>query len=258
MAKKKKNQDENQEEKKSHSVLYIVIILMIILFWLAVFAMLIKLDVGGLGTNLRPILGDIPVINKVLPDLTDAELAEAEDYPYSSLPEAIARIKELEELLDTENKKNDKSHSTISDLEAEIERLKVFEDNQKEFEERVKEFDKNVVFADQAPEIEEYKAYYEEIQPDNAAEIYEKVIKQLQYDEKTEEKAEIFRKMNAGKAAKVLEEMTADTESVAKILLAMKPKYSAAILAEMNPTNAAKITKKMLDLDEEYFKNLEE
>ena len=57
---------------------------------------------------------------------------------------------------------------------------------------------------------------------------------------------------------KVLEEMTADTESVAKILLAVKPKYRAAILAEMNPTNAAKITKKMLDLDEEYFKNFEE
>ena len=57
--------------------------------------------------------------------------------------------------------------------------------------------------------------------------------------------------MDPKAAAKILETMTADVESVAKILLAMKPKESASILAEMDHVLAAKITKKMLDMDEE-------
>ena len=59
-------------------------------------------------------------------------------------------------------------NSQIAELQAEIDRLKVFEKNQLEFEKRVEEFDKNVVFAEAAPDIEEYKKYYEEINPATA------------------------------------------------------------------------------------------
>ena len=138
-----------------------------------------------------------------------------------------------------------------SDLQAEIDRLKVFEENQKEFEERVKEFDKKVVFAEAAPDISEYKSWYEQINPANAEEIYRQVVEQLQYTDAILEKANIYKKMEPQAAAKILETMTADVESVAKILLAMKPKESAAILAEMDNVFAAKVTKKMLDMDEE-------
>lgn len=257
MPKNNNNQDSAQDENKKHVVLNTIIVLMIVLFWLAVFAVLIKLDIGGLGTMLRPVVGDIPVINKVLPDLTDAELADEEDYPYTNLKDAIDRIKELEAKIKNDESQADHNNSKIAELQEEITRLKVFEENQNQFEERVKEFDENVVFADEAPSLEEYKAYYEQIQPDHAAQLYEKVVKQLQFDKKTKEKAEIFRKMKAKDAAKILEEMTADTESVAKILLAMEAKYSGLILAEMDPVNAAKVTKKMLDLDEEYLKTMQ-
>ena len=49
------------------------------------FALLVKLDIGGFGTTLRPLLKDVPIVNKVLPVLTDEELAEEENYPYDSL-----------------------------------------------------------------------------------------------------------------------------------------------------------------------------
>lgn len=253
MAKNKNTQD----GKKSHTVLYTIIVLLIILFWLAIFAIFIKLDIGGLGTMLRPVLRDVPIINQVLPEQTEAEIAEENDYPYNSLAEAIARIKELEaELADAQSATSDFA-DTIADLEAEVERLKVFEDNQLEFEERVEAFDENVVFADEAPDIEEYKQYYEEISPDNAAEIYEKVVKQLQYDEAIQNNAEMYRKMKPANAAKILEEMTGDTESVAKILLCMDSKYSSLILAEMDPINAAKVTKKMLDVSTEMLDEIQ-
>jgi flagellar motility protein MotE (MotC chaperone) len=149
-----------------------------------------------------------------------------------------------------ETAESDKTDNT-AELQAEIDRLKVFEENQKAFEQQKDDFDKNVVFADAAPSIEEYKKYYEGINPDNAAEIYRQVVEQLQYSDAIQEKADIYKSMDPQAAAQILETMTADVESVAKILLSMKPKESAAILAEMDNVVAAKITKKMLDMDEE-------
>lgn len=257
MAKRDKTQDGLQDGKKSHVVLNIIIALTFILFWLAIFAVFIKLDIGNIGSMLRPVLRDIPVVNKVLPDLTQEEIAEENDYPYTTMEEALARIKELEAMLSDEDDQIADSSETIASLEAEIERLQVFEDNQVAFEERVAAFDENVVFAEEAPDLEEYKAYYEEIAPDNAAEIYEKVIKQLEIDEAIQEKADIYQAMKPASAASILEEMTADTEFVAQVLLCMKPKYSSLILAEMDPTFAAKITKKMLDLDAQALSELQ-
>jgi flagellar motility protein MotE (MotC chaperone) len=253
MAKKNKDGDEKKDKDKEGSkVLTVLISLLIVIIWLAVFGILIKLDVGGFGSGvLRPILKDVPLINQVLPDVSEDVIAEENNYEYKSLSEAVARIKELEATIDDMSKNSTANSESTADLQAEIDRLKVFEDNQKAFEERVAEFDKNVVFSEAAPDIEEYKKYYEEIDPANAENIYRQVIEQLQYSDAIKEKADIYRSMDPEAAAQILETMTADVESVAQILLSMKPKESAAILAEMDSVVAAKITKKMLDMDAE-------
>lgn len=250
MAKKEKSAE--KEKKEGNKVLTILIALLIAIIWFAIFGMLIKLDIGGFGSGvLRPILKDVPLINKILPDVSDEQIAEENDYEYNSLPEAVAKIKELEQQIADMEQSTTDSNASTADLQAEIDRLKVFEENQLAFEERQKEFDKNVVFAEAAPDIEEYKKYYEEINPANAEEIYRQVVEQLQYSDAIQEKANIYKSMDPQAAAQILQTMTADVESVAQILLAMKPKESAAILAEMDNVVAAKITKKMLDLDAE-------
>ena len=258
MARKNKQNDGTTEKKKGivSKIIATVLILLIIFIWLAVFAVLIKLDVGGLGSSvLRPLLKDIPVVSSILPNVSDEQLAYENDYPYSTLEEAIARIKELE----AENKQltadSTNETSTIQDLQAEVDRLKVFEDEQAAFEQRVKDFDENVVFADAAPDISEYQKYYESINPANAEEIYRQVVEQMQYSEAIKEKADIYRKMKPDEAAAILQTMTADIDSVAKILLSMRPTESAPILAAMDATAAAKITKKMLDMDAERLNN---
>ncbi len=248
----KKDKAESNDKKEGNKVLTILIALLIVIIWLAVFGALIKLDIGGFGSGvLRPILKDVPVINMILPDVSDNQIAEENDYEYTSLAEAVAKIKELELSIVAMEANNADSNDTVAELQAEIERLKVFEENQTAFEERVAEFDKNVVFADVAPEIEEYKKYYAEINPTTAEEIYRQVIEQLQYSDAIQEKADIYKSMEPDAAAQILETMTADVESVAQILLSMKSKESAAILAEMDNVVAAKITKKMLDMDAE-------
>ncbi len=253
MAKKNKELDNNENEKSAGSkIIAAVIVLFIVLIWLAVFAVLIKLDVGGFGNSiLRPLLKDVPLVNKILPDVPEEQIAYEKDYPYSTLEEAINRIKELEAEIDSMSKNNKSDADKLNELKAEVKRLKVFEENQTAFEEKVKEFEENVVFADQAPDIEEYKKYYESIDPTHAEEIYRQVIEQLQYSAAIKEKADIYRKMKPAQAAAVLQTMTADIDFVAEMLLAMRPSESSLILAQMDPTAAAKITKKMLDMDAE-------
>lgn len=252
MAKKKDAKSNKGDKKEGSKLLTILIVILIVIIWLVVFGLLIKTDVGGFGSGvLRPILKDVPVINLILPDISEQELAEENNYEYKSLTEAMVRIKELEALLENMDASNTADQTTIADLKAEVERLKVFEEQQLTFDERVAEFEKNVVFAEAAPDIEEYKAYYEAINPKNAEEIYRQVVEQLQYSDAIKEKADIYKNMDPEAAAKILETMTADIEAVAQILLSMKPKESAAIMAEMDNVVAAKITKKMLLMDAE-------
>lgn len=253
MPRRNKEIDNNENEKSTGSkIIAAVIVLFIVLIWLAVFVVLIKLDFGGFGNSiLRPLLKDVPVINMILPNVPEEQVAYENDYPYNSLGEAIDRIKELEAINDTLTKSQSSEADKIKELQAEVDRLKVFEENQKAFEDKVKDFDEKVVFADQAPNIEEYKKYYESIDPTHAEEIYRQVVEQMQYDESIKEKADIYRKMKPAEAAAVLQTMTADIDLVSEMLLAMRPSESSLILAQMDPTAAAKITKKMFDMDAE-------
>ncbi|MDF2589742.1 MAG: hypothetical protein K0S41_3583 [Anaerocolumna sp.] len=256
MAKKDKSLGNGEEKKAGSKIFAIILVFVIIFIWLAIFAVLIKLNVGGFGNSiLRPLLKDVPIVNKILPDVTDEQIAYENDYPYSTLKEAIDRIKELELENESLAANSTNGAETIGDLQAEVDRLKVFESNQLAFEERVKEFENEIVFSDSAPDIEEYQKYYESINPTTAEEIYRQVVEQEQYSQAIQEKADIYRKMKPKNAASILEVMTGDIDVVAKMLLCMKPTESSLILAQMDPTAAAKITKKMLDLDEEYYNN---
>lgn len=255
MAKKKKdneeiegfNQEEETSEKSGNRIVTIIIALILIIIWLGVFAILIKLDVGGFGSNvLRPILKDVPIINQILPAGTDEEYIQENETSYKSLSEAVKRIKELELQLASVQEINDANSDYINSLVAEVERLKTFEENQDTFQARVDEFEREVVFGSQAPSIEEYQKFYEALDPENAAELYQQVVVQLQADKKTLELAERYSKMDAEKAAATLSEMTAgDLDLVCGILTNMKTNLAAAIMQEMEPLTAAMITKKM-------------
>lgn len=249
MAKKKDKELEDDFEKedgRGNSIVTILIAIVVIIICLAIFSVLVKLDLGGFGSGvLQPILKDVPIVNSILPDQSDAELALENDYPYNNLSDAIQRIKELETALATSDTSSQASTTKVAELEAEIARLKVFENNQLDYEKRLAEFDQEVVFADAAPSVEEYQKYYEALNPDNAAEIYRQVIEQQQYDQNTIDQAERYAKMDPKAAAATLGIMTGDLDLVADILSSMTTKQSAAIMQEMDSNMLAKITKKM-------------
>ena len=99
MAKENKKAKDGSESGGSKLVTALIA-LVIILIWLAVFAFLIKLDIGGIGSNiLYPVLKDVPVVNKILPTASEEMQAEEGNYEYTTLKSANARIKELESQL---------------------------------------------------------------------------------------------------------------------------------------------------------------
>ena len=245
---KKKKGGEKGEEKEGilSKILTLRIVLFIVAIWLGIFAFLIKYDVGGFGsTVLRPILKDIPGINEILPAIPDEQAAEENNYPYRNLPEAMDRIRELEAALTAANGSRKGDANYLAQLEAEVARLKTFEENQLQFQTEKDKFDKEVVFNNKAPDIEEYKKYYEAISPDNAAEIYRQVIEQQEIERKLVEQAEMYKSMKPEEAAKILNGMGGDLDLVSNILLHMKTKEAGAILAKMDTNMAAKVTKKI-------------
>ena len=157
MAKKNKGGNalagQEQESKGSKAVTALIAII-IILIWLAVFAFLIKLDVGGIGSNvLYPVLKDVPVINKILPEASEEQQASEGNYKYNTLKSANERIAELEKRLESETGTTTANSDYIAELEAEVRKLQRYKDDQDAFEKRVARFDERVVFNNNAPDI---------------------------------------------------------------------------------------------------------
>lgn len=246
MAKKDKEKDQElkNDESGGGKIITALIVFLIVIIWLAIFGLLIKLDVGNFGSEvLYPVLKDVPVVNMILPEPSDKSAEESKEY--DNLAEANARIRELESQLAANSNANSANSTEVEELQAEVARLKKFEEAQKSFAERVKEFDENVVYNDKAPDTEEYKTYYEGIEPDNAEEIYRSVCKQYEYSQEIKNQADTYGKMEPANAAAVLSEMTNDLTLVAKILSSMQASKRAEIMNNMTPTVAAQITTKM-------------
>jgi len=258
MAKKNKNNDPNIEKGEGigSKIGTVILIVFIVLVWLAIFALLIKMDAGGMGTKLRPLIKDVPVLNKILPEVDDEVIISEKNYPYKNIDEAVEVIKQLEKEIDELKSTDETAQQRILELQNEVARLKKFEDDQAAFEERVKEFDVNVVYNSQAPDIEEYKKYYEQINPETAEEIYRQVIEQLAYDDMVKQKADLLKNMKPAQAAAALEEMTADLEYSCKILLSMKPIEATAIMDKMDSLFVARLLQTMHDMDEQYYSTI--
>ena len=248
MAKKDKNKENkvSTDESTGSKIVTVLIVLVIVVIWLAIFGVLIKLDVGNFGSEvLYPVLKDVPVVNMILPEPAQNQSDTSTSKEYDNLTEANARIKELESQLAANKNAGSANQSEVSDLQAEINRLKKFEQEQSAFAKRVQEFDKNVVYNDKAPDTEEVKKYYEEIEPDNAEKIYKEVCKDYEYSQEIKDQADAYGKMEPASAAAILSEMTNDLTLVAKILDSMQTSKSALILQNMKPKTAAQVTTKM-------------
>ena len=247
-AKKNGTADEFEEESGGGKAAVVFVTLMIIVIWIAILAVLIHFDVGGFGsTVMQPILKDVPYVNKILPKTEEEETKTKEDskYPYKTVDEAVVYIKELEKELADAKESNSENDAYVADLEAQAAQWKEYKDNEQKFKEEKAKFYKEVVFSDQAPDINEYKKYYESIDPQNAENLYKQVVEQQEKDDDMSDYVKAYSQMKPKQAAAIFDTMTDNLELVAKILSAMKADARGDILGNMKTDTAAKVTKLM-------------
>ena len=238
--------DEEEEEKGSGKIVLFLVTLLIIAIWLGIIALLIKTDVGGFGSSvLYPVLKDVPYVNKILPKPESGVTAENTQSQYGSLDEAVDRIKELEMQLDAANSKNKKDQKKIKDLKAKVNDLSKYKEDEAAFEKEKEKYYEEVVFSDQAPDIEQYKAYYESIEPENAEVLYKQVVEQITYDDQVKDYAKAYSQMKPKEAAAIFNTMTDNLGLVADILMSMGAQQRGDILGKMDAGTAAKLTEIM-------------
>lgn len=218
----------------------------IVAVWIAILCVLIKLDVGGVGSNiLKPILKDVPVVNKILPGEKRTDEEEDEYSAYADVEAAVAQIKQLEQELQIAQEQNLSYANEISELKEENNRLRNFEDDQLAFEQMKNEFYEEVVYAENGPGVEEYQKYYEAMDPATAEYLYQMTIQETVADKELSDYVATYSSMKAKEAAAVFDTMTSDLDLVAKILKAMTAEDRAKIMEQMNEENAARLTKMM-------------
>lgn len=243
------NEDFDEEDEKigvGGKIIMGAIVLIIVVIWLAIFALLVKMDVGGFGsTVLFPVLKDVPYVNMILPGIEEYNPSEDDSYSYKTVEEAVTRIKELETEIEELKSAGDDSDAHIQELETAANELAEYKAKESAFEQEKEKFYEEVVFSDNAPDINTYKTYYESIDPENAEAIYKQVVTQLQEDAELKEYVDTYSNMKPKNAAAIFDSMTDNLELVCEILNAMDAASRADILAAMDEKNAAAVTAMM-------------
>lgn len=220
---------------------------LIVALWIAVVCVIVKLDIGGFGSSvLAPILKDVPVLNMILPDSGQTETTDPGSYGgYSSLQDAVDYIRQLELELEQVRMASNAKDADLEKLRAEVERLSAFEQRQVEFQRIMQEFYEEVIYAENGPGAEEYRKWYEEMDPATAEALYKQVVVQMEESKEVQEFASTYSAMEPKRAAAIFNEMTDNLELVAKILNAMKTDARGDILGAMDTEVAARLTKIM-------------
>lgn len=238
---KNKNEEKNTEKKEKQGGGFfatLVILLIILIIWAGILALILKFDVGGLGERFRPMLEDIPVAKYVLPELTDEEIAYKNQYPFKNLEEAMQYIKKLEADADKYKEENDDYAQRLAEYQAEIETLQHYEDEYEKFLELKERLDRDIVYNDKAPKGDQYVTWYENLYPENAAQIYAELKAEQMADQVVQEIATTLTKMTVKNAAAVLEQYTSDIDFIVDIFGYMKPAIVSQILDQMTKDDA--------------------
>ena len=243
-----KRENEIADEEEPGGASSFVVTLIIVLVWIAILCFLIKLDVGGFGSEiLTPLLKDVPVINMILPgEHGTAEPGTEESYEgYNSIQEAVEYIKVLELELEHAQTVNNTYTEELTKLQAEVERLREFEKMQVEFQRIKEQFYEEVVYADNGPGAEEYQKYYESIDPTTAEALYKQVVQRLEESKEIQDYAAAYSAMKPKQAAEIFEAMPNDLKLAARILGVLDSDTRGKILGAMDDSVAAQLTKIM-------------
>jgi len=230
-----------KEEKKG--TLSKVVILLIMIFVIMGIIAIFYFNVGDVkGKVVNPTLKKIPIIN----NLVNIKEEVKEEFEDDSREDLIIKVKNLNEQLESNQKKIDELNIQSNNYLVEIERLKKFEDEYKSFLKDKEEFDKYIATSDKSPSKEAFVDYYNEIYPKNADKIYREVILEIADNENLKKYTDTYQQMDSINAAAILTELSVtDMELVITILNNVDSNKRSEILGGMSAKIASRITKRM-------------
>lgn len=234
--------DQVQAKKKSGFGKVILGIVLVLIALIAVFIILLKFDVASLGTEIiGPKIQSIPGASLILPEMPEEVIAEEnQTLSYDNEEQIIEMLKVTENMLKEKELEAEKLIEQISLLQAENERLKVFEQYYMDYEAQKAEFD-NMIVSETDPTL--FAKWYEEMNPDTAAKIYESLQSTVEATDELDQLVATYGEMKADQAAGILSEMsTTRIGMVVNIIKHLEVDKAAAILGAMDTKLASRIT----------------
>lgn len=234
--KKRKKIDLDKKKKKGSGKiigLFITAVVIAAIVWIFGF--------NGLGLREKyifPFLRTVPIVNNIIPKAEEKD----DEYKDKSRNAIISENISLKAKIEKLEAEKDELNTKISDDKKEIARLKIFETEQLKFRQDKKEFDEQIAGGDEIS----YKEFYEDIYPENAQEIYEKIVRGDVSSKEFKNYISTFENMKKESAAKILEKLIgSDMDLVVTILSNLSNDQRSNILSAMSPENAAACVKRL-------------
>ena len=254
-----RKKDGSKKKSKFFSIFIVILdIIIIIAAFYAVFYFIFYNNIGGVTEKYYSSVKGIPLLNLALPEppdplnpkyMTQAEIREKyiefkneNEELKKQLEQANAKAAELSYYKDNYDRLTQDAGAKLEDMdrreESIIEKEKQLAELQKKVEELIANGDR-----------EGFREYFESIDPENAAVIYEAIVKKQQIDENVRKFAQVYAEMDEDSAAAVFEQLgTSKLEMIAETLQAMSRKDASEIIESMSPDFAARVTEKLNEL----------
>ncbi len=247
---------EKRKKSKLFTIFMIIIdIVIIAVAFGAVFYFIFYNNIGGVTERYYTTVKSIPLLNLALPEAPDplnpkymTQLEIKEKYlEYKAeneqlrkqLDEAHKKAEELQVFKDDYERLTNEAMTVLQSLKLSGAAIT---EREKQLDEQKDKLDEAIAKADR----EAFAEYFETIDPDNAAQIYETVIKKQQSDENVKKFAQVYAQMDPSSAAAIFEQLgTSKLDMITEALKAMNKADSSAILEAMTPEFAAKVTEKL-------------
>jgi len=259
MAKGTSKTAENTGKQQKGKLMTILTVVLIAVFIIAVFGgifyFIIFNNIGGVTERHYSAIKKIPVLNLALPEPPDplnpkymtnneirkqyVEFRKENEMLREQLAEAQKKIDEYKVFKDNNDELTRQADEKTQDLAAREAAVVEKEQKLKELQEKI-----DTLIANGDPAA--YAEYYESIEPDNAKQIYEKILLEQQIDANVKKFAQVYAEMDPAAAAAIFEKLgTSQIGMIAETLMAMNKADSAEILESMTPDFAAKVTEKL-------------
>lgn len=258
MPKENIKKQQNLKKKKGKFLTFITVLLILLLIIAAfggVFYFIVYNNTGNVTLKYYSNLKKIPVLNLALPE------------PPDPLNPKYMTTGEIKKQYDIYRSENEALKKQLEDANGKIDEYKAYKDNYDtlvgEEEKKIQDLDaREAVIAAKELQLKElqsgvdesiangdkdsFKTWFESIEPENAALIYENVIKEQQVDANIRKFAQVYAEMDAAAAARIFEQMgSSKIDMIAETLRAMNKENASKILESMAPDFAANATEKL-------------